>query len=71
MLDFQLTSLSETNRILRQIAEALDRLAPPPLEHVAKKEPREAHDIIVTDDETLAKIELEEERKRMVLEGED
>ena len=70
MLDFQLTSLTETNRILRRIADALERLSPPPLDRAQPKEPRPAQDIMVVNDETLADIEDEEERRRMVLEEE-
>jgi len=66
MLDFQLTSLTETNRHLLRIAEALERMSPPP--QVRTKGPRETHDMLVTNDETLASIEEEDERKRMVIE---
>ena len=72
MFDLSLTSLTETNRILRhdvvdqfkRIADALERMSPPP--PVKTKGPRETHDLLVTNDETLADIEDEEERKRMV-----
>jgi hypothetical protein len=70
MLDFNLTSLTETNRILRQIAEALERAYPPPAQPAAKK-PRTIEDLMVTNDETLADIEDEEERKRAVMEEKD
>lgn len=69
MLDFNLTSLTETNRILRQIAEALERAYPVPDKPAAKK-PRTVEDLMTTNDETLADIEDEEERKRAVMEGE-
>ena len=69
MLDFNLTSLTETNRILRQIAEALERAYPVPDKPAAKK-PRTVEDLMTTNDETLASIEDEEERKRAVMEEE-
>ena len=70
MLDFNLTSLTETNRILRQIAEALERAYPVPDKPAAKK-PRTVEDLMTTNDETLASIEDEEERKRAVMEEKD
>ena len=69
MLDFNLTSLTETNRILRQIAEALDRAYPVPDKPAAKK-PRTVEDLMVTNDATLSAFEEEAERKQMALEEE-
>ena len=70
MLDFNLTSLTETNGIFYEIAEALERAYPVPSPPAAKK-PRTVEDLMTTNDETLADIEDEEDRKRAVMEEED
>jgi hypothetical protein len=70
MLDFNLTSLTETNRHLLRIAEALERLAPVP-PSIEKKKPRDVTDLLIGDDSHFADLEDEEQRKRAVLEGDE
>ena len=70
MLDVHFTDTKVIERELRRIADALERLAPVPSQPAAKK-PRTVEDLMTTNDETLASIEDEEERKRAVMEEKD
>ena len=69
-MDFKISDGIELQ--LRRIADALDRMAPPPLAIGARRrDPLSADDLQVTSDEALAKIEEEEARaKGVVDEGE-
>ena len=67
MLDFTIVASKEAVHELRRIADALERLSPVPAQSATKK-PRTVEDLMTTNDETLADIEDEEERKRMVIE---
>lgn len=70
MLDVHFTDTKAIERELRRIADAMERAYPPPA-HPAAKKPRTVEDLMTTNDETLADIEDEEERKRAVMEEED
>ena len=69
LLDVHFTDTKAIERELRRIADALERAYPPPSQPGAKK-PRTVEDLMVTNDETLADIEEEAERKRAVMEEE-
>ena len=69
MLDVHFTDTKAIERELRRIADAMERAYPPPAQPGAKK-PRTVEDLMTTNDETLADIEDEEERKRAVMEEE-
>ena len=70
MLDVHFTDTKAIERELRRIADALERAYPVPDKPAAKK-PRTVEDLMTTNDETLADIEDEEERKRAVMEEKD
>ena len=70
MLDVHFTDTKAIERELRRIADAMERAYPPPSQPGAKK-PRTVEDWMTTNDETLADIEDEEERKRAVMEEKD
>jgi hypothetical protein len=65
---WSLTLSPAAEKSLERIADALDRLAPPPLPLGGKRKQLNIEDLQVTDDEQLAAIEEEEERQRAIQE---
>jgi len=67
MLDFTFVTSKKTEDALLRIADALERVSPPPTKPADRK-PRPVSDLGITDDDTLANIEEEEERRRILME---
>jgi hypothetical protein len=60
---WSLTLSPAAEKSLERIADALDRLAPPPLPLSGRQKQLNIEDLLVTDDERLADFEAEEYRK--------
>lgn len=64
-----LTLSPAAEKSLERIADALDRLVPPPLTGSRKREAHSLDDLLVTNDDHLAAIEEEEDRQQELMEG--
>lgn len=70
MLDLTIIESKGAVAELRRIADALERLSPPPLEKAQPRAPRPVSDLQVTTDEHLADLEDEDARKQALQEEE-
>lgn len=71
MFDIKNIDLSGCERALARIADALERLSPPPLGDSPRRvKKHELEDLLTTTDDRMADIEDEDNRQRSIIEGE-